>query len=282
MSLSSTEVKKLSQVHKLRIYQPEDINKQESVDFLKGLSPDIFVVVAFGQILSKSILEIPRIMAINLHASELPKYRGAAPINWALIRGETQTGVSIIKMVEKLDAGPLILQRSLDIEDNEDAQVLADRLSKLGSDLLLEALDLIQDNKYKFIVQDEKKATFAPKLKKDDGLIYWDKSAGDLFNLIRGCAIWPSAFTYYQGRILKIHKAKLLHLSVSQLERRPGRILQISKEGIVVATGKGNLLITELQIEGKKRISASDFISGYRISVGNVLGDKNSCNPKKF
>jgi len=233
------------------------------------------VVVAFGQILSRFILEIPRIMAINLHASLLPKYRGAAPINWALIRGETQTGLSIIKMEEKLDAGPIILQRSLDIKDTEDAQTLADRLSKSGSDLLLEAIDLIQTNKYKLITQDERKATFAPKLKKEDGLIYWDKSAQDIFNLIRGCAIWPSAFTHYQGKILKIHKAKPYNtpsFEVSRLEELPGEILRISKEGIVVATGRENLLIQELQIEGKKRITASDFVSGYRISVGDIFG----------
>ena len=182
-------------------------------------------------------------------------------------------------MEEKLDAGPIILQRSLEIDDSEDAAALADRLSNSGSDLLLDTLDLIQTNKYNLTTQDERKATFAPKLKKEDGLICWDKSAQDIFNLIRGCTIWPDAFTYYKGKILKIHKArpyKLPSLEVSRLEEFPGKILRISKEGIIVATGRENLLIQELQIEGKKRITASDFVSGYRISVGNIFGDKNS------
>lgn len=275
LGLSCTEVKKLAKAHKLRIYQPENINNQESVNFLKGLNPDIFVVVAFGQILSRSILEIS--LAINLHASLLPKYRGAAPISWALIRGETQSGVSIVKMSQKLDAGPIILQRSLDIKDNDDTGMLGGKLSILGADLLLEALDLIEAGKYNLIIQDESKASFAPKLKKQDGLINWKKSAQEIFNLIRGCAGWPGAFTHYRGKILKIHKARPVPISclpTSPLVGSAGRILQMDKLGIVLATGEGNLLIEELQIEGKKKTTAPVFISGYRISVGEVLGEK--------
>lgn len=273
LALSCTEVKKIAQAYNISVYQPENINRQERVEFLRGLNPDMFVVVAFGQILSRPVLEIPRIMTINLHASLLPKYRGAAPVNWALIKGETQTGVSIIKMNERLDEGPIILQRSLEIEDSEDAQSLQDRLSVLGADLLLEALDSIQDNRYSLIIQQEKDATPAPKLKKGDGLIRWDKSARDINNLIRGCAGWPGAFSYYQSKILKIHRARRTSgnqdIGISEL---PGEILRVSKEEIIVATAEGNLDIEEMQLEGKRRMTAQEFISGHRISVGERLG----------
>ena len=278
LALSSTEVKKIAKVNKLKIYQPENINDRESEEFLRGLNPDIFIVVAFGQILSQNILAIPKILCLNLHASLLPKYRGAAPINWALIRGETQTGISIIKMSKKLDAGPIIMQRGADIKDNDDAQTLEVKLSNLGADSMLEALDLIESGKYNLIIQDESKASFAPKLKKGDGLICWDKPSREIFNLIRGCFGWPGAFTYYHGKIMKIHKANLDSpgcLPVSSLAGSPGEILMTSKEGITVATSIGNLLIKELQIEGKKKATAQEFVSGYRISVGEMLGKKN-------
>ncbi len=277
LSPSCTEVKKIAEAHKLLVYQPENINTRESAEFLKRLNPDIFAVVAFGQILSQEILSIPKILCLNLHASLLPKYRGAAPIRRAIIKGETQTGLTIIKMVEKLDAGPIILQKKVDIEDSDDALTLEERLSGIGSDFLRQALDLIQDNKYNLMNQDERKATSAPRLKKQDGLIHWDKSARDIFNLIRGCAGWPGGFTCYQGKILKIHKASFPLPACapgSRLAGQPGEISQISKEGITVATGEGNLLIEQLQIEGKKKSTAQEFVSGYRISVGGILGEK--------
>jgi len=274
MNLIPTPVKQLSLEFNLPLYQTGDINSRDSLEFLKSLHPDLLCVVAFGQILSQSVLEIPQIFCLNLHASLLPKYRGAAPINWALIRGENQTGVSIIKMVKKLDAGPIILQRSLDIKDNDDTQTLEDKLSNLGADLVLEALDLIQAKKFNLTIQDESKKSLAPKLKKIDGLIDWEKSAQEIANLTRGCAGWPGAFIYFRGKILKIHRVSL-QAKYSEANEgtvgSPGEILEISKEGIVVATGNGNLLIEELQVEGKKRINASEFISGYKISVGEIL-----------
>ena len=277
MKLVSTPVKQPSREFNLQVYQTEDVNSGACLEFLKGLHPDLLCVVAFGQILSQDILSIPKALCLNLHASLLPKYRGAAPINWALIKGETQTGVSVIKMSQKLDVGPIILQRSLDIKAGDDAKTLEGKLSALGADLVLEALDLIQSKKYNLIIQDESKASFAPRLKKIDGLICWDKSTREIFNLIRGCAGWPGAFSYYRGKILKIHKISptpISHFPNSASVCSPGEILQISKNGIAVATGDGNLLVEELQIEGKKKATASEFISGYRISVGERLGKK--------
>ncbi len=277
MALACTEVKKIAQVHKLRIYQPESINSQESAEFLKRLNPDVFIVVAFGQILNRDILAIPKILCLNLHASLLPKYRGAAPIRWAIIKGETRTGLTVIKMAQELDAGQIILQKKINIQDSDDAFSLEEKLSHLGSDLVLQALDLIQADRYSLIIQDEREATLAPKLKKEDGLIHWDKSARDIFNLIRGCAGWPGAFSYYRGKILKIHKASLFLSACipdNSLLGVCGRILQMDKLGIVIATGEGNLLIEELQIEGRRRMSAAEFISGYRVSIGEDFGEK--------
>ncbi len=277
LSLSSTEVKKAAEAHGLQIYQPEDVNREECVGFLKGLKPDIFIVVSFGQILNQDILSIPRILCLNLHASLLPKYRGAAPVNWALIRGETETGVSVIKMSKRLDAGPIIMQRKTEINDNDDAQSLSDRLSVLGAEVMLESLRLIQINRYELVLQDESEATLAPKLKKEDGLIEWDKPARDIFNLIRGCAGWPGTFTYYKDKILKIHKARISYSFASVASRTdysPGEILEASSQGLIVGAGSDYLLIEELQMEGKKRVSAAEFISGYKISVGEKLGMK--------
>ena len=276
--LSCTDIKKAAGAHKIRIYQPADINRQESVEFLKSLNPDLLVVVAFGQLLSSSILNIPKIMAINLHASLLPKYRGAAPVNWALIKGEATTGVSIVKMSQKLDAGPIILQKKIDIQDSHNAATLTDILSNVGADLLLESLDLIQSNKHKLLMQNDSEATFAPKLKKEHGLINWDKSARDIFNLVRGCVNWPGAFTYYKGKVLKIHRVSLLKQTVVGREGFaicPGNVLQVSKQGIIVATGEGNLAIEELQIEGKKSTSAQAFVAGHKIAEADTLGEKN-------
>ncbi|MFC1658179.1 methionyl-tRNA formyltransferase [Candidatus Omnitrophota bacterium] len=278
LALSSTEANKIAQAHKLRIYQPEDINTQESIEFLSALAPDIFAVVAFGQILSREVLAVPKILCLNLHASLLPKYRGAAPARWAIIKGESRSGVTVIKMEEKLDAGPIILQKEVDIENNEDAVSLEERLAQQGSGLLCQALDLIQDERHKLIFQDEGKVSFAPKLKKEDALIHWDKPAVEILNLIRGTTGWPGAFSYYQGKILKIHKANIglaIGSAIMPAVTHPGVVLDASKKGIVVATGAGNLLITELQIEGKKRVTASEFISGYKFSVGDNLGKKN-------
>jgi methionyl-tRNA formyltransferase len=277
MALLPTEIKKLAKMHKLKIYQPDNINSQESVDFLNRLNPDILVVVAFGQILSQEILSVPNIFAINLHASLLPKYRGAAPLRWAIISGESQTGLTVIKMVQRLDAGPIILQTKVNIEDSDTALTLEEKLSHLGGDILCQSLDLIQDNRYNLVNQNEKDASSAPKLKKKNGMINWSKSARDIFNLIRGCAGWPGAYTNFKGKILKIHSASLVseRQSVRVPEPQgikssgvPGEVIGVSKQGIAVATGGGDLLIKELQVEGKKKTAASEFISGYSISVG--------------
>jgi methionyl-tRNA formyltransferase len=273
LSLSSTAVKKLSQECGLKIYQPTQVNVPEVIEFLKGLQADLFVVISYGQILSSDVLAIPRIFAVNAHASLLPKYRGAAPINWAIIKGETTTGVTIIKMTEKMDAGPIILQKESKILDDDNSINLEDRLGHLAAELLLGSLTSLKNNNYNLKPQDETQVSMAPKLKKEDGIINWGESANQIYNLIRGCRDWPSAFTYYKGKLLKIYKANISSLSDIR-SQQSGRILEVSPEGITVATGNGNLVIEELQIEGKRIMAAKEFILGHRISVGETLENK--------
>ena len=271
LSLAPTVIKTVAEESNLKIYQPQRINIPEAIKFLKDLNPDLFVVISYGQILSREILEIPKTFSINAHASLLPKYRGAAPINRALINGERTTGVTLMKMTEKMDAGPIILQKNAEIDDEADYLTLEAKLSQVAAELLVDSLKPIEKGNYKLRDQDEGSVSFAPKLKKEDGCIDWDKPAADIYNLIRGCVSWPGAFTYYQGKLLKIYKAGV-SLQVSKFASSvPGEILEASKEGIVVSTGRGNISIKELQIAGKRRMRAEEFISGHKISAGEVL-----------
>ena len=277
LSLGSTEIKRVALEFGLRLYQPQKVNTPEATEFLKDLSPDLFVVIAYGQILAPEILKIPKILPLNVHGSLLPKYRGAAPINWAIIKGEKTTGISIIKMVREMDAGPIIFQEEADINEDDTAITLEGKLSRLAQGLLPGVIKNIELKNYKLITQDEGKVSFASRLKKEDGLIPWGKSAQDIYNLIRGCLGWPGAFTYYQGKLLKIYRAKVSPCpqdSGPDVSVSPGEIIKVSKEGMVVAAGRDNLIIEELQIEGKRRMKVEEFITGHKISIGEKLDKK--------
>jgi len=231
-------------------------------------------VVAYGQILSKKVLDMPRLFCVNAHASLLPVYRGAAPISWALINGEKNTGVSIIQMAEKMDAGPLIMQKAVKIKEQDNSITLEEYLGALSAQLLLQSIGLIEKGKYKLTFQDESDASFAPKLKKEDGLIRWEMPAQDIRNLIRGCFGWPGAFTYYRGKLLKIYKSRVIPATDFPVTFTAGKISYIPHEGLVVACGKGCLLVEEVQPEGKRRMSIQEFVSGHKISDGDCLGAK--------
>lgn len=272
LSLSSTAIKTTAIKYSLRIYQPDRINNPEAIRALKDLSPDLFVVVSYGQILSPAILNIPKIFSINLHASLLPKYRGAAPINWAIINGDTQTGLTIIKMNERMDAGEIILQREVSIDDIDTAVTLEKKLARQGTSLLLECLNKIESGTLELLPQDETQVSFSPELKKKDGLINWQSQALQILNLIRGTADWPGAFTYYNGKLLKIYKAKIAASLSKTIEFQPGEIIEVSKEGISVVTEKDNLIIEELQIEGGRRMKVEEFIAGHKIRPQEKLG----------
>jgi methionyl-tRNA formyltransferase len=281
LHLEGTAVKTAAEELGIKLYQAEQINTAFSIDFLKDLKADLFVVIAYGQILSQEVLDIPRIFSLNIHASLLPKYRGAAPINWAIIKGEQNTGISVIKMVKEMDAGPLILQKTIQITEVDTAITLEDKLSSLAAESLLEILDCIEANNYTLTQQEENKVSFAPKLKKGDGRINWNKPVQDIYNLIRGCISWPGAFTYYKGKLLKIFAASFTQLPLPggeagscPLAPKCGEIINVSKDGIVVAAKEGALVIKELQIEGKRRMKTEEFISGHKICVGEAFDKK--------
>ncbi|MFA6357118.1 MAG: methionyl-tRNA formyltransferase [Candidatus Omnitrophota bacterium] len=275
LQVSATDVKSTAMAAKLKIFQPENIKSKESANFLKSFDADLFVIVAYGQILSQEILDIPKIMPINIHASLLPSYRGAAPINWAIINGERKTGVSIMYVNLKMDSGPVILQKEIRIADKDDSIILEEKLRKLGAELLIDALRIIDARDYRLEEQDEEKVVWAPKLKKEVGLIDWDNQAINIHNQVRGLLPWPGAFTNYHGKSLKIFQTEVLAVFPNH-KPLPGEVVKADKEGIVVACSRGFLKISELQLEASKRMPAQNFIIGHKLVVGDILG-KSSC-----
>jgi len=263
--LTPSKVKEFALELDLKVWQPTSLRNKEGLDLIKELKPDLVVVVAFGQILSKEFLQIPKIGSINLHASLLPKYRGAAPIPWAIIHGETKTGLTVAWISEELDAGEIILQQEVDIQLNDTADSLSQKLAFVGADLLLKAITLINDGKAPRRKQDVSQVSYAPKLGKKDGLIDWGKPNIEIYNLVRGLNPFPLAYTYYKNQLLKIWATEI----IKEKDGFHGEIVKIFKDkGPVIATEKGCLLITELQPANKKRISGAEFINGYRIKVG--------------
>lgn len=268
LNLLPTEVKSKAQELKLNIYQPQNPNSEEGLSHLQQYGADLFIVIAYGHILKKSALSLPKLYPLNVHASLLPKYRGAAPINWAIVNGEKESGISIIKMNETVDAGDLLLQNNLAIEQADNADILKVKLEELSALSLIEALDLIAKGQAKFTKQDDTLASFAPKLEKHHGLIEWDKNARDILNQIRGLIPWPGAWTHYQGKILKICEAEAVEGGLS----KPGEVSRADKGGIIVDTARGTLRITELQMEGGRRLDVEAFLCGHKLAVGDRLG----------
>ncbi len=269
LKVSPPPAKVLAQSKDIPVYQPDNASSKPSIDYLKKLNADLFVVVAFGQILEKEVLKIPKIYPVNVHGSLLPKYRGAAPTNWAIINGDRTSGVTIIKMSEKMDEGDIILKKEIAVDKEDTNITLNERLSYLGSEALTEALGLIESDKVKFIKQDDAAATYAPKLKKEDGLIDWNEEAIKIYNKVRGLLPWPGAYTHYNGRILKILQAELMDDPILGRMAQPGEVVDIVKDkGIVVRTRSGSLVIKYLQLEGKKVLDADSFVRGHRIEKG--------------
>ncbi len=269
LQVEATPIKKVARHHGLTVMQPVDINDPKSVAALSAYKADCLVVIAYGQILSQAVLDIPGLMAINLHASLLPRYRGAAPVNWAIINGDRQAGVTVIKIIRKMDAGPIIRQRQLDIAGDDTAITLTEKLAGIGSLVLLEVLAQIENKTFELKFQDEGQVSLAHKLRKDDGRITWDMPAVSIYNRVRGVQPWPGAFTHFRGKLLK-----LLAVSAQESACAPaacGQVVEVGKKWIGVATGKGILFISELQIEGKRPMSAQAFIAGHDIKVGDIL-----------
>ncbi len=274
LKLSPPLTKVLAQTEGIPVYQPSNVSGPESVGHLRNLNADLFVVIAFGQILKKDILCLPKLFSINLHGSLLPKYRGAAPTNWAIIKGETRSGVTIIKMNEKMDEGDIVSSAEIPVEPDDTNITLSEKLSSLGTKLLLETMDSLESGgKAVFSKQDDSAATYAPKLKKEDGLIDWGKSAMQIHNMVRGFLPWPGAYTYYNKKILKVMRTSLVQYPVNK-SARPGEVVDISEDkGIIVQTGSDVIAVTHLQLEGKKVLDAPSFVRGHRIEKGYDFSD---------
>jgi len=274
LRMAATDVKSTAMEAKLKIFQPEDIKAKESLDFLKKLKPDLFVIIAYGQIFSQEALDIPAIMPINIHASLLPRFRGAAPINWAIINGDKKSGLTVMYVTRKMDAGPVMLQKEVKIEQQDTSVTLEEKLSQAAPGILLDALKFIETRNYRLAEQDEERAVLAPKLTKQDGLIDWNNPAASIHNQIRGVMPWPGAFTSYRGKMLKIFQADPLAVFPAN-KPVPGQVVRADKHGIVVACGRGFLEIKELQLEAARRMPAQSFVIGHKLAAGEILG-KNS------
>jgi len=258
------------------VYQPDNLNKLCFLEKIEKLRPDLIVVVAFGKILPGKLLNIPKFFPINLHPSLLPKYRGPAPVPWAIIKGEKYTGITVQKMTEKVDEGEIILQKKVLIAANDTSDSLSKKLSHIGAEALIEAIDLIKKGKIDLRPQ-VGKASYAPKIKKDMGKINWEKSAREIHNLVRGLNSFPGAFTefFYRERFysLKIWETEILENFSNNKKGMPGSVVKIIKDrGFIVKTGKGYLLVKKVQLPGKSKIDAYDFIKGYHVKEGFTLG----------
>jgi len=272
-----TPVKLCASKYDIPIYQPKKIKDKDFIDtVLKKIEFDVIVVVAFGQILSKEILDMAKYGCINVHSSLLPKYRGAAPIQWTIINGEDETGVTTMYMDEGLDTGDILLQSSIKIEDDDTGESLHDKLADLGAKLLITTLEKIKQGDIKRIKQDESKASYVGMLNKKHGKIDFDKDAASIERLIRAVTPWPSAYTSLNGKMLKIWKARVLDdVDVSDDIKETfvnGQIVDITKQSIIVKTEKKYLECLEIQLEGKKRMAVEGFLRGTNIKKGTILG----------
>ena len=275
LKLSQPETKVLARAKGIKVYQPEDASSSDATQYLKGLGADLFVVISFGQILKKNILSIPKLYSLNLHGSLLPKYRGAAPTNRAIINGDKATGITIIKMNERMDEGDIILKKEIDIDPEDTNITLSENLSELGARALLEVMAMIDSGKRVSLEkQNNAEATYAPKLKKEDGLIDWDKDAAKIHNMVRGLIPWPGAYTHYDEKVLKVLKTSVADIA-SDEDAAPGAVIGVVRgKGIFVKTGSGSLAIQYLQLEGKKAMDSDAFVRGHKIDAGYRLGNE--------
>ena len=264
LNILPTELAIFAEKNNISVLKPISLKKEDFLRKIKELDVDFFVVADYGKILPKELLSIPKKMSIGIHPSLLPKYRGPAPINWVSINGEKETGVTIFKMSEFLDSGDIILQRKIPIKDTDDFFSLYNRLALESVSVLIESIKLIMEGKVSFVKQDEKEATFMRKLKKEDGKINWNKTALEIFNLVRGVINWPCAFTYYKNKLIKILKVELTDLAS---EDTPSTIVKIDKSGIYVATSDRLLKITKLKPESKKEMDAYSFTLGHKVKL---------------
>lgn len=265
-----TPVKECALRHGIPVLQPVKIKEKEAVEALREYPADIFVVAAFGQLLTEEILQMPKFGCVNIHASILPKYRGAAPIQWAVINGEEKAGVTIMQMEKGLDTGDMLLKKEVTLDVKETGESLHDKLMLVGADLIVEALPLIEKGQIVPEKQDDSMSCYASRLTKEMGKIDFSNEAVIIERLIRGLNSWPSAYTFFKGKTLKIWEADVTE---KETEEKPGTIVSVTRDVIEVATGKGTLLLKEIQLEGKKKVAVKDFLLGYEVKEGMAFED---------
>ena len=257
--LKKSEVKEKAEELGLEIFQPDKIKNEENIEVLKSYKPDAIVVVAYGQILSKDILNLPRLGCINVHASLLPKLRGAAPLNWALIKGEKKTGITTMLMNEGLDTGDMLLKAEVEIDENMNVGDLHDILMHKGADLLLETLEKLEKNELSPQKQDDSLSSYAPMINKEDRIINWKLPAKDIHNLIRGLSPWPTAYFTMDEDTVKVYKASYIN---DDSDYQPGYVIKANKDGIFVKAGEGAVILKEIQMPGKNKMPVEAFLRG--------------------
>jgi len=273
--LTKSPVKRLAENNGLEIFQPEKIKDKEAIQHVLNWQPDILVTAAYGQIIPVELLETPRYKAINVHASLLPKYRGAAPIHQSIIQGEQETGITIMYMVKELDAGAILSQVKVPIEERDTVGTLHDKLSIAGAKLLVETLEKLQKGEITPIPQNDQLATFAPTLKRKDEMIDWNKTSFEIYNQIRGLNPWPVAFTYFQDKVFKIWWADPIPYDHHE---PPGTVLEAGKEKLIVASKDGALDLKEVQPSGKRKMDIVSYLQGAKVAEGEKMGEHHEEN----
>jgi methionyl-tRNA formyltransferase len=270
LTVLPTEVSQFSTKRNLAIIKPSSLKEETVLKKLQAPKADFFVVADYGKILPSSILTLPKLFSVCVHPSLLPLYRGAAPIDRTLMDGREITGVTIFKINERVDAGDILTQKEVKIAQDDDIFSLMPKLAQTGATVLIEELEKVLRREHTFTIQDESKATYAPKLTKEDGLIDWSRSAFQLHNLIRATLGWPSAYTYYKGKMVKVLEAEVLDESC---DSKPATVVKVDKDGIYVACGQGLLKILKVKPEGKNAITANSFVCGYRLAAKDVFNN---------
>ena len=267
----SSPVKEVAVENHIPVFQPEKVKEKEAVERLREEEADLFVVVAFGQLLSEEILRMPKYGCVNVHASLLPKYRGASPIQWAIAMGEEVTGITTMKMDIGMDTGDILLKEEVKIEEEETGESLFLKLSEIGGPLLLKTIEKLEDGSLQQVPQDDSEATYAPILRKEMGKIDWSEDAKTIRQKVFAFYPWPGTYTTYGGKLLKIGQAKVLEEETDKAEA--GTILRTSEEGIDIACGKNVLRVTRVQQEGKKQMDAAAFLRGFHVDTQTKMGE---------
>ena len=271
MALHAPPVKRLAEEHHLPVFQPAKLRAPDVLERLQSWQPDLIVVAAYGRMLPNTILMLPRYGCINVHASLLPKYRGAGPIQWAIANGETETGITIMRISEQMDAGDILLQKVISVTRTDTGGSLHDKLSRLGAEALREAVSLFKTGQLRTRQQNEAEVTYAPLIKKEDGRINWGLAALTIERRIRAFDPWPSAYTLFNGKLLKIFAARVEQLP-HPAHAVPGTVVEVTPVSVSVATGAGILTLLGVQLEGKRRLSTEEFLRGHPLEPGVIFG----------